>query len=190
MWRDPAIDGLKTGHTEAAGYCLATSAKRDGMRLVSAVMGSASESSRASESQTLLNYGFRFFETVQLYEAGQELARGRVWKGLQEEVTLGLADPLFVTIPRGRYDDLAGIYTKSALPGVGGSVGIDRLLAALEAAGADPSYVGRIREDQSVEHGLVLFVSNDNLRKGAALNAVQIAELLLAGRNSKCGISS
>jgi D-alanyl-D-alanine carboxypeptidase (penicillin-binding protein 5/6) len=106
LWRDPAIDGLKTGHTEAAGYCLAASAKRDGMRLVSSVMGSDSESSRASESQTLLNYGFRFFETVQLYEAGQELARGRVWKGLSKEVTLGLSEALFVTIPRGRYDDL------------------------------------------------------------------------------------
>jgi D-alanyl-D-alanine carboxypeptidase (penicillin-binding protein 5/6) len=106
LWRDPAIDGLKTGHTEAAGYCLAASAKRDGMRLVSAVMGSASESSRASESQTLLNYGFRFFETVQLYQAGQELTRGHVWKGLSEEVALGLSEPVFVTIPRGRYEDL------------------------------------------------------------------------------------
>jgi D-alanyl-D-alanine carboxypeptidase (penicillin-binding protein 5/6) len=106
LWRDPAIDGLKTGHTEAAGYCLAASAKRDGMRLVSAVMGSASDSSRASESQALLNYGFRFFETVQLYQGGQELARARVWKGLSEEVPLGIADELFVTIPRGRYDDL------------------------------------------------------------------------------------
>jgi len=106
LWRDPAIDGLKTGHTEAAGYCLATSAKRDGMRLISAVMSSASENSRASESQTLLNYGFRFFETVQLYQAGQELARGHVWRGLTEEVTLGLEEPLFITIPRGRYDDL------------------------------------------------------------------------------------
>jgi len=106
LWRDPAIDGLKTGHTEAAGYCLAASAKRDGMRLISAVMGSASESSRASESQTLLNYGFRFFETIQLYQAGQELAVGRVWKGLSEEVNLGVSEALFVTIPRGRYDDL------------------------------------------------------------------------------------
>ena len=106
LWRDPAIDGLKTGHTEAAGYCLATSAMRDGMRLVSAVMGSASESSRASESQTLLNYGFRFFETMQLYAPGKELARARVWKGLSEEVALGLSEDLFVTIPRGRYDDL------------------------------------------------------------------------------------
>ena len=106
LWRDPAIDGLKTGHTESAGYCLAASAMRDGMRLISAVMGSASEASRASESQTLLNYGFRFFETVQLYQAGQELARARVWKGLVEEVPLGLGEELFVTIPRGRYDDL------------------------------------------------------------------------------------
>ena len=106
LWRDPAIDGLKTGHTEAAGYCLAASAMRDGMRLISAVMGSSSESSRASESQTLLNYGFRFFETVQLYQAGQELTRARVWKGLSEEVTLGIGEELFVTIPRGRYDDL------------------------------------------------------------------------------------
>jgi D-alanyl-D-alanine carboxypeptidase (penicillin-binding protein 5/6) len=106
LWRDPAIDGLKTGHTEAAGYCLAASAKRDGMRLFSAVMGSSSESSRASETQTLLNYGFRFFETVQLYQAGQELARARVWKGLTEEVVLGIADEVYVTIPRGRYDDL------------------------------------------------------------------------------------
>ena len=106
LWRDPAIDGLKTGHTESAGYCLAASAMRDGMRLISVVMGSASEASRASESQTLLNYGFRFFETVQLYQAGQELARARVWKGLVEEVPLGLGEELFVTIPRGRYDDL------------------------------------------------------------------------------------
>ena len=106
LWRDPAIDGLKTGHTEAAGYCLATSAMQDGMRLVSAVMGSASESSRASETQTLLNYGFRFFETVQLYQAGQELTRTRVWKGIVQEVALGPGQELFVTIPSGRYDDL------------------------------------------------------------------------------------
>jgi D-alanyl-D-alanine carboxypeptidase (penicillin-binding protein 5/6) len=106
LWRDPAIDGLKTGHTEAAGYCLAASAKRDGMRLVSVVMGSASESSRASESQTLLNYGFRFYETIQLYQAGQQLSEARVWKGMEEQVRLGIEDELFVTIPRGRYDDL------------------------------------------------------------------------------------
>lgn len=106
LWRDPAVDGLKTGHTQAAGYCLAASAKRDGMRLISVVLGSNSESSRVSESQSLLNYGFRFFETVQLYKAGQELAQGKVWKGEGEQIRLGISDELFVTIPRGRYDDL------------------------------------------------------------------------------------
>ena len=106
LWRDPAVDGLKTGHTEAAGYCLASSAKRDGMRLISVVLGSSSESSRVNESQSLLNYGFRFFETIQLYKAGQELAQGKVWKGEAEQIRLGIKDELFVTIPRGRYDDL------------------------------------------------------------------------------------
>jgi D-alanyl-D-alanine carboxypeptidase (penicillin-binding protein 5/6) len=106
LWRDPAVDGLKTGHTEAAGYCLASSAKRDGMRLVSVVMGSASEQSRASESQSLLNYGFRFFETVQLYRAGDVVSDTRVWKGDGEQVSVAIDRDLFVTIPRGRYDEL------------------------------------------------------------------------------------
>ncbi len=106
LWRDPAVDGLKTGHTEAAGYCLAASAKRDGMRLISVVLGSGSESSRVNESQSLLNYGFRFFETFQLYMAGQELAQGKVWKGKADQIRLGIKDELFVTIPRGRYEDL------------------------------------------------------------------------------------
>jgi D-alanyl-D-alanine carboxypeptidase (penicillin-binding protein 5/6) len=136
LWRDPAIDGLKTGHTEAAGYCLAASAKRDGMRLVSAVMGSASESTRASESQTLLNYGFRFFETVQLYQGGQELARARVWKGVAEEVPLGIGEELFVTIPRGRYDDLeARVEVRPQLTApldAGGTVGTIRVVLGEE----------------------------------------------------------
>lgn len=106
LWRDPAVDGLKTGHTESAGYCLAASAKREGMRLISVVMGSDSETSRASESQSLLNYGFRFFETVQLYEARDELAQAEVWKGTADSVPVGVANALYVTIPRGRYDDL------------------------------------------------------------------------------------
>jgi len=106
LFKDPSSDGLKTGHTENAGYCLAASAKRDGMRLISVVLGAPSESSRASDSQSLLNYGFRFFETVQLYQARTELATGEVWKGVTDAVSLGLADPLFVTIPRGRYAEL------------------------------------------------------------------------------------
>jgi len=106
LWRDPAVDGLKTGHTEAAGYCLAASAKRDGMRLITVVLGSGSESSRVNESQSLLNYGFRFFETIQLYKAGQELAEGKVWKGEADQIKLGIQDELFVTIPRGQYENL------------------------------------------------------------------------------------
>jgi D-alanyl-D-alanine carboxypeptidase (penicillin-binding protein 5/6) len=144
LWRDPAIDGLKTGHTEAAGYCLAASAKRDGMRLVTAVMGSASESSRASETQTLLNYGFRFFETVQLYQAGQELAKARVWKGMSEEVALGIADELFVTIPRGRYDDLEA------------QVEMQQQLTAPLAAGQEVGTVHvRLGDGQVAARGLV-----------------------------------
>jgi serine-type D-Ala-D-Ala carboxypeptidase (penicillin-binding protein 5/6) len=107
LWRDPSIDGLKTGHTESAGFCLASSALRDGMRLMAAVLGADSEASRATESQTLLNYGFRFYETIQLYEAKTELATARVWKGTSEEISAGLAEPLFITIQRGRYDDLS-----------------------------------------------------------------------------------
>ena len=106
LFKDPTSDGLKTGHTENAGFCLAASAKRDGMRLISVVMKSASESARATDSQSLLNYGFRFYETVQLYQARTELASGEVWKGTADVVPLGLTQPLFVTIPRGRYGEL------------------------------------------------------------------------------------
>jgi D-alanyl-D-alanine carboxypeptidase (penicillin-binding protein 5/6) len=105
--RDPSVDGLKTGHTEAAGYCLATSAIRDGMRLVSVVMGTVSEDARASASQALLNYGFRFFETFKLYSAGDELASAEVWKGSDDELRLAVAEDLYVTIPRGRQGELA-----------------------------------------------------------------------------------
>ena len=106
LWRDPAVDGLKTGHTEAAGYCLVASAKQKGMRLISAVMGTESQKARENDVQALLNYGFRFFETHQLYQAGQSLTETRVWKGEEDSVSLGIKDELFVTIQRGRYDDL------------------------------------------------------------------------------------
>ncbi|NDY95742.1 D-alanyl-D-alanine carboxypeptidase family protein [Wenzhouxiangella limi] len=106
LWRDPSVDGLKTGHTSSAGYCLVTSASRDGMRLISVVMGTESEEARASASQALLNYGFRFFETYQLYDAGGEISRERIWKGKADELPLALEQDLFVTIERGRYDEL------------------------------------------------------------------------------------
>jgi len=106
LWQDKYVDGIKTGHTESAGYCLAASAKRDGMRLIAIVLGTKSENARASEAQKLLTYGFRFFETHKLYRAGETLTQARVWKGEHETVPLGLAEDLFITIPRGSYDKL------------------------------------------------------------------------------------
>ena len=106
LWRDESVDGVKTGHTEEAGYCLIASAKREDMRLVSVVLGTKSKSARANESQTLLNYGFRFFETHKLYDANTELTTGRVWKGASETVSLGLAEDLYVTISRRHYKEM------------------------------------------------------------------------------------
>ena len=106
LWRDESVDGLKTGYTEAAGYCLVTSAERSGMRLVSVVMGSYSAEARANDSQALLNYGFRFFETYRLYSGGDEVTTARVWKGDTDTVALGVAQDHYLTIPKGRYDSL------------------------------------------------------------------------------------
>lgn len=106
LWRDPTVDGIKTGHTEAAGYCLVSSASRDGMRLISVVMNTASEKERASESQKLLKYGFRFFSTHRLYEANKSLTDLPVWKGESDKLPLGLSKALYITIPRGQYDNL------------------------------------------------------------------------------------
>lgn len=106
LWRDESVDGLKTGHTEAAGYCLVASASRDGMRLTSVVMGTSGENARAKESQALLNYGFRFFETHRLYGAGDKLSQVRAWKGDKEQLALGLQQDLFITIPRKQYKNL------------------------------------------------------------------------------------
>jgi D-alanyl-D-alanine carboxypeptidase (penicillin-binding protein 5/6) len=107
LWRDNSVDGLKTGHTEEAGYCLAASAKRGDMRLITVVLGTRSENARAQETQKLLNYGFRFFETHKLYQANATITDTKVWKGAQDQLALGLAKDLTVTVPRGQYDELA-----------------------------------------------------------------------------------
>lgn len=106
LWRDPSVDGLKTGHTDSAGYCLVASAEREGMRLISVVMGTKSAKARATQSQSLLNYAFRFYETHRLYSALEALAESRVWEGDIENVPVGLQADLYVTIPRGQYDAL------------------------------------------------------------------------------------
>jgi len=114
LWRDDSVDGLKTGHTDAAGYCLVTSAERDGMRLIAVVLGTASIEARADATQSLLSYGFRFFETHRLYASGAEITTARVWKGEPQIASLGLRNDLFVTIPRGQYDALTAMMDLSA----------------------------------------------------------------------------
>jgi D-alanyl-D-alanine carboxypeptidase (penicillin-binding protein 5/6) len=106
LWRDDSVDGVKTGHTESAGYCLVTSAVKDNMRLITVVLGTKSENARADASQALLNFGFRFYETHKLYDAGASLTNTRIWKGSTDSVSLGLNGPLYVTIPRGQYKSL------------------------------------------------------------------------------------
>jgi len=105
--RDASVDGMKTGHTASAGYCLVSSAKRGDMRLIAVVMGSESESARTAQSQTILNYGFRFFETHQLYAAGTALSTPTIWKGELETLPVGIAEPLRLVIPRGHYERLS-----------------------------------------------------------------------------------
>ena len=106
LWRDKSVDGLKTGHTEAAGYCLVASAKREGMRLISLVMGTQSDEARAQESQKLLTYGFRFYKTHQLATNNEALQQGKVWLGNIDQVNVGLTEDLHVTIPRGAFNAL------------------------------------------------------------------------------------
>jgi D-alanyl-D-alanine carboxypeptidase (penicillin-binding protein 5/6) len=104
--RDPTVDGLKTGHTESAGFCLVTSALRDGMRLVSVVMGSASMKARENASSSLLNYGFTFYDTKLVVKGGAVLATARVWKAQTPSVDLGITDDLYITLPRGEADGI------------------------------------------------------------------------------------
>jgi len=106
LWRDPSVDGIKTGHHSGAGYCLMASAKRGDQRLISVVMGDTSENQRAVDSQALLNWGFRFFETHRLYEANKAISTQHVWKGGADEVRLGVAEPMLVSTPRGKYGQL------------------------------------------------------------------------------------
>ncbi len=106
LWRDRSVDGVKTGHTEEAGYCLVASAIRDGMRLISVVMGTDGMNARAKASQALLNYGYRFYETHKLYSAGDFITSVKVWKADIDTLNLGLVKDLYITVPRGQYEKL------------------------------------------------------------------------------------
>ncbi len=106
LGEDSSVDGLKTGHTQAAGYCLVASAKRRGMRLISVVMGTKSTKARKNDTRSLLNYGFRFFETVEVFGPRQELENPRIWKGQRDSVAVGLIDATTLTLPRGKSKNL------------------------------------------------------------------------------------
>lgn len=106
LWRDKDVDGLKTGHTDEAGYCLVASAKKEDTRLISVVMGTSSEEARAQESQKLLTYGFRYFESKKLYDKGAVLNQARVWGGEKDQVRLGMAKEVYLTLPSGQADKL------------------------------------------------------------------------------------
>ncbi|WP_243049877.1 D-alanyl-D-alanine carboxypeptidase family protein [Dyella sp. RRB7] len=106
LWRDQTVDGIKTGHTAAAGYCLAASAKQGDSRMIAIVMGSSNEKARADAALALMNYGFRFYETHTLYDASKPLATPKLWKGQSNELPLGVSDNVLVTVKRGDYDKL------------------------------------------------------------------------------------
>jgi len=113
LWRDETVDGMKTGYTESAGYCLVSSAERDGMRLIAVVLGTKSPAARANESQALLNFGFRFFETPLLWDKDEVIENVRVWKGTEEATSLVVTERIYATIPRGALEILE---TETAIP--------------------------------------------------------------------------
>lgn len=132
LWTDPTVDGMKTGYTENAGYCLVTSARREARRLISVVLGAASDAARAIESQKLINYGFQSYDTVRLYEKNQPVATLAVWKGASSVVKAGFTSDFYVTLPKGQADRLkANIESMQPLLapiGVGQQVGTMKLL--------------------------------------------------------------
>ena len=109
LWRDDSVDGLKTGHTEEAGYCLVASAKRNDTRFIAVVMGASSTSARAQEVQKMLNYGFRYYQTERLFSTGQELIAAKIWGGQNDQLSVGILDDVHVTIPRGSRDSLESV---------------------------------------------------------------------------------
>ncbi|HLT04857.1 MAG TPA: D-alanyl-D-alanine carboxypeptidase family protein [Pseudomonas sp.] len=152
LWRDPSVDGLKTGHTEEAGYCLVASAERDGQRLISAVFGTSGDEARSAETQKLLTYGFRFFETRTFYQKDEALSRARVWKGAESEVRAGLREDLTLTVPRGRSQELQA------------SLQLDRQLMAPIEQGAVIGKV-EVRDGDQVIHSADL-IALDGVEQG------------------------
>lgn len=113
LWLDPNVDGMKTGHTESAGYCLISSAKRNGVRRISVVLGAPTDAARATESQKLLNYSFQFFDSNLVYKQGQNVSLLKVWKGNENQVGSTVANDLFITLPKGEYANVKAIVSST-----------------------------------------------------------------------------
>jgi serine-type D-Ala-D-Ala carboxypeptidase (penicillin-binding protein 5/6) len=155
LFRDSTVDGIKTGWTTQAGFCLVSSAERDGMRLIAVVMGTASEEARVAETQKMLSYGFRYFETHKLYDGGEVISNVRVWQGKENNVDLGIEDEVYVTIPRGRARDLTA------------SVDVEDTIRAEVQAGQLMGNVRITLEDELVYEGNV--VAMQNVERGGLL---------------------
>ncbi len=113
LWLDPNVDGMKTGHTESAGYCLISSAKRDTTRRISVVLGAPTDAARATESQKLLNYGFQFFDSTLVYKQGQNISQLKVWKGSENQVASTVTNDLFLTLPKGEYANVKAVISST-----------------------------------------------------------------------------
>ncbi len=113
LWLDPNVDGMKTGHTESAGYCLISSAKRDSTRRISVILGAPTDAARATESQKLLNYGFQFFDSTPVYKRGQTINQLRVWKGTENVVASTVASDLYLTLPKGEYANVKAVISST-----------------------------------------------------------------------------
>jgi D-alanyl-D-alanine carboxypeptidase (penicillin-binding protein 5/6) len=113
LWLDPNVDGMKTGHTQSAGYCLIASAKRDNTRRISVILGAPTDAARATESQKLLNYGFQFFDSTLVYKRGQTINQLKVWKGSENIVASTVANDLYLTLPKGEYANVKAVISST-----------------------------------------------------------------------------
>ncbi len=113
LWLDPNVDGMKTGHTESAGYCLISSAKRNGVRRISVVLGAPTDAARATESQKLLNYGFQYFDSTLVYKQGQSISQLKVWKGNENQLASTVANDLYLTLPKGQYANVKAVISST-----------------------------------------------------------------------------
>jgi D-alanyl-D-alanine carboxypeptidase (penicillin-binding protein 5/6) len=171
--RDESVDGVKTGFTDDAGYCLVASALRENMRLISVVMGAKSANARANENQNLLNYGFRFFESHRLYEAQKTLSDARVWKGNEQTLALGVFEDMYVTIPRRHNNDLKA------------EINVDKkIIAPIKIGQKLGSITVKIKNDIIVEKELVALtaIEQGNIARRLYDGAMMMLEKSDAGK--------